>query len=61
MSAKTPVTVARIDARHVRDLRRLVDLLCAIQVCWPTAEAEFHDDTIIVTVRRSTDSGAMCA
>jgi hypothetical protein len=53
MSAKVRVIVANIHGGEVKDLRRLVDLLCAIQLCWPSAEAEFNNNTITVSVLRA--------
>lgn len=58
---KTRVTVATIDGREVKDLRRLVDLLCAIQVTWPSSEATFHDGAITVTVLRVDPLGPVAA
>ena len=59
-SPKAEVTVATIDLREVADLRRLVDLLAAVQVCWPTARVFCNDDTMRVTVRREL-SGVLAA
>jgi hypothetical protein len=53
-TGKVRVIVANIHGGEVKDLRRLVDLLCAIQLCWPSAEAEFNNNnTITVSVLRA--------
>ncbi|MCF6376932.1 hypothetical protein L2K70_04890 [Nocardioides KLBMP 9356] len=57
---KDRITVATINAEHVADLRRMVDLLAAMQVCWPTARATYDKGTVTVTVARNV-TGALAA
>lgn len=58
---KDRIVVATIAAEQVADLRRMVDLLAAVQVCWPSARATYDKGTVTVTVARTLPSGALAA
>lgn len=55
------VTVATINLSEVADLRRLVDLLAAVQVCWPSARVSVGDGKFMHVTTRYNPTGAMAA